>query len=281
MSVQIKNELIQALKNLGTVYFPQSFVDAMVKLIDVSVSDGGGSDIVVQDNLTTASATDALSANQGVALKGLIDAIPANPTGANPTGSVGTTAVNGVASTFMRSDAAPAINQAIAPVWTGAHTFTAAGTTLVPGFGIKNATPLIDIWNTAVASADQRRWGQQVLGTGGTFVLRAYNDDGTTGNGGIGIQIFRNGATVLDLQLWANASMKMKIESTKISTTVPTILTSGYTVAGLPAAAASLKGARAFVTDASVANPAFMSTPTGGGAETVPVFCTGTAWVYG
>lgn len=46
-------------------------------------------------------------------------------TGANPTASVGLTAVNGAAATFMRSDAAPPIDQAITPTWTGAHTFTA------------------------------------------------------------------------------------------------------------------------------------------------------------
>jgi len=48
-------------------------------------------------------------------------------TGADPTATIGLTATNGVATTFMRSDAAPAINQAIVPTWTGQHTF-AAGT---------------------------------------------------------------------------------------------------------------------------------------------------------
>lgn len=48
----------------------------------------------------------------------------AAPTGANPTASVGLTAVNGVATTFMRSDGAPALSQAIAPTWTQTHTFS-------------------------------------------------------------------------------------------------------------------------------------------------------------
>lgn len=48
------------------------------------------------------------------------------PTGANPSATVGTAAVNGVATTFMRSDAAPAINLAMVPTWTGAHTFSGA-----------------------------------------------------------------------------------------------------------------------------------------------------------
>jgi hypothetical protein len=43
--------------------------------------------------------------------------------GANPTGTVGLSAVNGSASTFMRSDAAPALSQSIVPTWTGLHTF--------------------------------------------------------------------------------------------------------------------------------------------------------------
>jgi hypothetical protein len=44
--------------------------------------------------------------------------------GANPSASVGLAAVNGVATTFLRSDGAPALSQSIAPTWTGAHTFT-------------------------------------------------------------------------------------------------------------------------------------------------------------
>jgi hypothetical protein len=42
---------------------------------------------------------------------------------ANPSASVGVAAVNGSAITAMRSDAAPAISQAIAPTWTGQHIF--------------------------------------------------------------------------------------------------------------------------------------------------------------
>lgn len=52
-----------------------------------------------------------------------IAAAGSSVSGANPSASVGLSAVNGSASTFMRSDAAPAISQAITPTWTGAHTF--------------------------------------------------------------------------------------------------------------------------------------------------------------
>ena len=44
-------------------------------------------------------------------------------TGADPTVSVGLTAINGSANTFMRSDAAPALDVSISPVWTGVHKY--------------------------------------------------------------------------------------------------------------------------------------------------------------
>lgn len=53
-------------------------------------------------------------------------AYPGGMTGfANPTASVGLTAVNGTATTAMRSDAAPALDVSIAPTWSGLHTWTA------------------------------------------------------------------------------------------------------------------------------------------------------------
>ena len=45
---------------------------------------------------------------------------------ANPTATIGLSAVNGVATTFIRSDGAPALDQSIAPTWTGTHKFTNA-----------------------------------------------------------------------------------------------------------------------------------------------------------
>lgn len=54
--------------------------------------------------------------------------IPPIPQPAAPTALVGVAAIAGSALTYMRSDAAPALNLAIAPTWTGAHTFSAATT---------------------------------------------------------------------------------------------------------------------------------------------------------
>ncbi len=60
------------------------------------------------------------------------------------------------------------------------------------------------------------------------------------------------------------------------------VLTSVYTVATLPAAAAGNLGARAFVTDASTTLALGIGTAvTGGGANKVPVYSDGAAWLYG
>lgn len=63
----------------------------------------------------------------------------ATSSSANPTATIGLAIVNGSAATFMRSDAAPALNQAISPTWTGTHTFD--GTVLGAGMTARFATP--------------------------------------------------------------------------------------------------------------------------------------------
>lgn len=68
----------------------------------------------------------------------------ATASGDNPTGTIGLTAVNGSASTFLRSDGAPALSQAIVPTWTGTHTFSnSTNSALFTGgaIGIGTSTP--------------------------------------------------------------------------------------------------------------------------------------------
>lgn len=57
---------------------------------------------------------------------------PPGGTAANPTASIGLSTVNGTATTYMRSDAAPALNQNIAPTMTGAWTFTNGPINITP-----------------------------------------------------------------------------------------------------------------------------------------------------
>ena len=91
-------------------------------------SDGapaiGDSDKVDGYDASTTPAAGTVPVSDG---SGKIDGwVTANPTGANPTtAKVGTAAVNGSAATFLRSDGAPPIDQAMTPTWTGGHTFNA------------------------------------------------------------------------------------------------------------------------------------------------------------
>lgn len=89
---------------------------------------------------------------------------PDYPAAANPSASVGLTANNGTAVTFMRSDATPSLNTAIVPTWSGLHTFSGgiqttsliASTTIrsTGGFGCNGATPqTAAVVATAVAGA--------------------------------------------------------------------------------------------------------------------------------
>jgi hypothetical protein len=84
---------------------------------------------------------------------------------ANPTATLGLTAVNGTATTAMRSDAAPALSQAIAPTWTGSHTYT--GTTASP----------IKIKPSSAPVADTKLLDMQATGVGTTnFSVDAEGD---------------------------------------------------------------------------------------------------------
>lgn len=86
---------------------------------------------------------------------------------ANPTATIGLTAVNGSAGTFLRSDGAPALSQAIAPTWTGAHLFTNAS------FELENALPRVRL-DESDQAADGRIYG--VATNAGIFEIAALND---------------------------------------------------------------------------------------------------------
>jgi len=107
---------------------------------------------------------------------------------ANPTASVSTAAVNGSAITFMRADAAPAIDQTMTPTWTGKHIFNNATTSFTTGagnVGLNSATPgqYLDIQGTV------RFLGNFNIGIGSIIPGARLDVFGTTrlfGNVGIG-----------------------------------------------------------------------------------------------
>lgn len=67
----------------------------------------------------------ALTANRYLATDGSSQIVTTNAPAlaGNPTASVGTSAINGTATTFLRSDGAPQINQSMNPTWLGLHTY--------------------------------------------------------------------------------------------------------------------------------------------------------------
>lgn len=104
-----------------------------------------------------------------------LDALGTGALPGNPTALVGLTPINGVAVTWMRSDAAPALDQGIAPTWTSTHIFSATS----PAISVENVTPRIQLWETD-AAANNRKWWTQVQGE--QLSMLAMADDLLSGN---------------------------------------------------------------------------------------------------
>jgi hypothetical protein len=98
---------------------------------------------------------------------------------ANPTGTIGLTGVNGSASTYLRSDGAPALSQAIAPTWSATHTYDKAFVLgSAPPAVFTSALPLIEL-DESDAAANNRRWW--INASGGVFQMGTGSDDRNSG----------------------------------------------------------------------------------------------------
>lgn len=75
-------------------------------------------------NAPTGVSNQCLQANSAGTVTGTGAGCGGSSSGANPTASVGLSTVNGSATTYMRSDGAPALSQSISPTMTGAWTWT-------------------------------------------------------------------------------------------------------------------------------------------------------------
>ena len=97
----------------------------------------------------------------------------------NPTATIGLSAVNGVAATFMTSDSAPALSQAIVPTMTGAWTFTpsSAVTAITINAAINEAGFII---NGAINTSNANALLQVLAGSGVGFSSGLYLQAGTT-----------------------------------------------------------------------------------------------------
>lgn len=125
-------------------------------------------------------------------------------TGANPTASVGLSAVNGVATTFLRSDGAPALSQSISPTWTGNHIFApSSGNTVftVGNVGIGTASPIFGIDYGNGSGLQALRINGGASGTSnGSAVYFANNSNLQSAVGGY--SSINGGAFNSDITLW-------------------------------------------------------------------------------
>ena len=98
---------------------------------------------------------------------------------ANPSATIGLTATNGVATTAMRSDAAPELSQAIAPTWTAQHTFT-RNSTSTNGEGAVAVTAAIPAMSLreSDAATDGQTWIHAV--NSGTYRFSTIDNGNTT-----------------------------------------------------------------------------------------------------
>jgi hypothetical protein len=115
----------------------------------------------------------------------------------------------------------------------------------------------------------------------------------TTGaNTNVSLNIATQGSGGINLQTSTAVTGNLSVSGTSTLTGAVSMpggtsgtlrISEGFIVSTLPAASTALKGARAYVTDANDGANMVWNNPvtTGGGANTVPVFCNGNSWVYG
>lgn len=133
-----------------------------------------------------------LTADPPTLLTNWADTGPLGAGDANPTGKIGLAAVNGVLNTYMRSDASPPIDQAIAPTWTGLHTFNS---------GVNDGDASVILGNTSPEmrfiksnnAADEKTW--RFKQTNSTWRLDTASDDLSSGQ--TAYAIARAGTTVV------------------------------------------------------------------------------------
>lgn len=109
--------------------------------------------------------------------------ISAGATLADPTATIGLSATNGVATTAMRSDAAPALSQAISPTWTGTHLFrgglSRGGTTAQVTVGLTSGLPLVGLTNSN--GGTNEKTVELFVSNSGGLTIQNLNEAGSTG----------------------------------------------------------------------------------------------------
>jgi len=137
--------------------------------------------------------------------------------GANPTASVGLSAVNGTATTFLRSDGAPALSVAIAPTWTGIHNFSATGGTPLTINSAQNQHGLIVTAN-GTANTVNTFLAEFFTGAGAGFSSGVLIEAGTNSSDTTLEVALQNGNNVFSIYGDGEAMLSVATAATKQTT---------------------------------------------------------------
>ncbi len=152
---------------------------------------------------------------------------------------------------------------AAGPIFTTRGTNTSALTATAPG---ANAATL----NLSCRDGTSQKAGSFSIDASGNVVFRQASSGGGMYFDNNNNLIFRNASAGFATM----ATMTTSALALKMPAVLPT-----YMAATLPSPTAALKGARAFISDAT--SPSFMSVAAGGGSTFAPVYCDGTGWFFG
>lgn len=168
-----------------------------------------------------------------LAIASKLDTTAASTLGANPTGTVGLAAVNGVAATFIRSDGAPALSQAIVPTWTGVHTYSAkpvfnAGITV--NAAARNVADLAQtalLFGNVTDNPTYTFTGSGVFATGGVIrsAAGAVGAPAHAFTSATDMGMYQSGGASLGLA--TNGVLRLEVDSTGIHASVPFKATAG------------------------------------------------------
>jgi hypothetical protein len=187
--------------------------------------------------------------------------------GANPTGTIGLAAVNGVATTFMRSDAAPALSQAIAPTWTAAHNFApTSAVTAIKATAFSAAVLAFDFIGLDNSNIGFFRAG----GTNGGNVV-FYDTGAGTARGyiGFGPGGILPGGAITDFGLSAGAGGTVRITRANESANAFAVGPNGNVTIAQPSSGDTLTVAPSVTSGALIASSAALTTGAGAAAGTL------------